>query len=750
MKSILLFVLSFLLFHSLYAQTLKDEWVVVNSQGCKVLDPYYNDGVTMKWDGPCVNGKANGSGKLLKYNEGEYESTYEGEYKNGIREGKGKFSHITGSILECQFIDGQAIGYGKYDLGNGNRYEGQIFNYRSHGKGTYYFANGSKYEGFFVSDRFYTGKFTNYDGTITYYQQYYPVKEITEKPTGYNPEFGVKITEYYDENWKRCKQKDAAYYRLVTYEAENKPKGVVKDFYIDGELQSEFSCPYLDYDDEGKNFHEGQATWYYKNGQVKEERNYLNNKINGVNTLYYENGQKYQEAEYSNGYLNGDFTQWYKNGKLKSYAVYSFGVLVDSKFIEYDENGLGSLVYNENFDINKDSWIIKGDNYKSIINEKNQLEFKLFEDQTLSLKNYINLDQKSNYSVESIIQKKTGKGTEGYGLVFGFKDWDNYYQFLISEYGSYTILGKFEGMDVNIVDWTKSKAINTGNKRNQLKIFKYDGEFIFSINGEVVEKKSSKVLRGNYCGVITHGKGEYVMENLIIKEFLTEDELEQKSPKNKLNTANQWKGNGSGFFINEKGYIATNYHVIQDAKEIQVEYFQKGIKNVYPAKVIVNDKQNDLSIIQIKDPKFNSVPAIPYVFNISIKDVGTDVFALGYPFANVMGEEIKFTDGKISAKTGIQGDITVYQISVPIQPGNSGGPLFDNKGNLVGITSSALNKDYYNSENVNYAIKISYLKNLVDVMPESILLPNNTEIYNKPLTEKIKLLSDFIPIIKVK
>ena len=58
--------------------------------------------------------------------------------------------------------------------------------------------------------------------------------------------------------------------------------------------------------------------------------------------------------------------------------------------------------------------------------------------------------------------------------------------------------------------------------------------------------------------------------------------------------------------------------------------------------------------------------------------------------------------------------------------------------------------EYFNSENVNYAIKTTYLKNLIDVMPESITLPNNIEIYNKPLTEKIKLLSDFIPIIRVK
>ena len=123
---------------------------------------------------------------------------------------------------------------------------------------------------------------------------------------------------------------------------------------------------------------------------------------------------------------------------------------------------------------------------------------------------------------------------------------------------------------------------------------------------------------------------------------------------------------------------------------------------------------------------------------------------LGYPIADVMGDEVKFTDGKISSKTGIQGDVTVYQISVPIQPGNSGGPLFDDKGCLVGITSSGLNRDYFKAENVNYAIKSSYLKALVDAMPQPVRLQTNADIANKPLTEKIKLFQGYMTYIKVK
>lgn len=731
-------------------QTLKDEWVVCNNDGCKLLDPYYSDGVTMIWEGSCIDGKADGYGKLTKYKDGVYESTYEGEFKNGIRAGKGKFSHVWGTILECHFSNGQAFGPGKYDLGDGNYYEGNIVNYRQHGIGVIRWANGSKFEGFFVSDRPYTGKYTSYDGIVTYIQEYTPVSKINEIKSNYKPIIGLRVTEYFDANWKRCEQKEASYYRLITYESPNKPQGIVKDYYISGQLQSEYTAVYLDYNDEGKNFYEGEATWYFKNGKIEQKRYYINNKINGKNTFYYDNGQIAQEASYSFGILDGTYKQWHKTGKPKIIAYYERGILKENKFIEYDENGLGSLVYNEQFEKNRTQWEAKIEGSSSTLTDDGKVSLSLNDNIATARFNYITLNQNSSYSIESIIHKKTGRGTEGYGLIFGFKDWDNYYQFLISEQGSYIILGRFEGVTIKLSEWSKSSVINVGNQRNLLKVMKFDDEFIFSINGQVVERTKSKDLRGNNFGIIAGGTGQYFLENIVIKEFMTADELEQKRPKETQDSYDGWKGNGSGFFINENGYIATNYHVIEGANEIQVEYFQKGIKNVYQAKVIVTDKQNDLAIIQIKDAKFKRLSSIPYVFNYSIKDVGTEVFALGYPMANIMGSEIKYTDGKISSKTGIQGDITVYQISVPIQPGNSGGPLFDSRGNLVGITSSALNKEFFNTENVNYAIKTSYLKNLIDVMPETISLPNGTDIYSKPLTEKIKILSDYVPLIKVK
>lgn len=114
----------------------------------------------------------------------------------------------------------------------------------------------------------------------------------------------------------------------------------------------------------------------------------------------------------------------------------------------------------------------------------------------------------------------------------------------------------------------------------------------------------------------------------------------------------------------------------------------------------------------------------------------------------IMGEEIKFTDGKINAKSGYKGEISTYQISVPIQPGNSGGPLFDNDANLVGITSSGLDKS--KTDNVNYAIKTKYLNLLIDEINDNIELPNTTLSKTTLLTEKIKVLSNYVVFIRVK
>ena len=216
------------------------------------------------------------------------------------------------------------------------------------------------------------------------------------------------------------------------------------------------------------------------------------------------------------------------------------------------------------------------------------------------------------------------------------------------------------------------------------------------------------------------------------------------------NNKTEWTGNGSGFFISTSGYIVTNHHVIDKASEIEVEFKYRNEIKGFNATVIQTDAINDLAILKIDDDDFSYVGTLPYAFRTrNVASYGAFYYALGYPKAlTIMGKEIKFTDGRISSKTGFKGDITTYQSTTPIQPGNSGGPLFDFKGNLIGINNAKIITE--DVEGVSYSIKSSYLLNLIDVLPETIPLPSSTQLASKPLTEQIKILSDYVVLIKVK
>lgn len=201
---------------------------------------------------------------------------------------------------------------------------------------------------------------------------------------------------------------------------------------------------------------------------------------------------------------------------------------------------------------------------------------------------------------------------------------------------------------------------------------------------------------------------------------------------------------GSGIFVGSK-IIATNNHVIDKAKKIEVSIKTGNDIFTYEARVLASDKVNDLALLIIEDDKFAGLGAMPYELTGRTRDVGTSVFTMGYPMASYMGEEVKITDGIISSKTGYEGDIVTYQISAPIQPGSSGGPLFDKKGTLIGITNAGI----IAAQNVGYAIKSSYLCNLIESSPISIIIPEDNLLIDKELPEQIKILSKYVVFIKV-
>ena len=323
----------------------------------------------------------------------------------------------------------------------------------------------------------------------------------------------------------------------------------------------------------------------------------------------------------------------------------------------------------------------------------------------------------------------------------------------------FTVTKKIDGIiyeEKKVFSKDLERSLMYKNGKGKVKIFRRGKRVMLALNGyllDVTENhnfKNHTILFGSKYSEgwgRTRGIKDYDNENgkfdFIITQTLNK-KIDFSAP-----AAGNWKGNGSGFFISKSGYLATNYHVIEDASEIEVEYINNQKSYKYKAEVIQTDPSNDLAILKIKDPAFNDLSSIPYNVKTRSSDVGSSVFALGFPMAlSGMGKEIKFTDGKISSKTGFNGDIRTYQTTTPIQGGNSGGPLFDYKGNLVGINSAKISSS--KADNVSYSIKSSYLNNLMDVLPESVSIPSDTSLSTKSLTDLIKILSNYVVLIKVK
>jgi S1-C subfamily serine protease len=172
---------------------------------------------------------------------------------------------------------------------------------------------------------------------------------------------------------------------------------------------------------------------------------------------------------------------------------------------------------------------------------------------------------------------------------------------------------------------------------------------------------------------------------------------------------------GTGFFITDDGFLVTNNHVVKNAAKI---YLVTGAGHM-PATVVKTDAQHDLALLKAEG-SFEPLPVIPS----GTVSLGATVATVGYPNVRLQGQSPKLAKGEVAALSGAHDDPRFFQISVPLQPGNSGGALVDGRGNVVGIVSAKLdaNAALLTSgalpENVNYAIKSSYLLNFLDSVPD--------------------------------
>jgi TPR repeat protein len=172
---------------------------------------------------------------------------------------------------------------------------------------------------------------------------------------------------------------------------------------------------------------------------------------------------------------------------------------------------------------------------------------------------------------------------------------------------------------------------------------------------------------------------------------------------------------GTGFLITRNGYLVTNHHVVKGSKKIRV----KTAAGLLDAMVVRVDAASDLALLKVA----GEFHALPVVSSRTVR-LGAMVATVGFPNIGLQGFEPKLSKGDISSLAGIQDDVKQFQISVPVQPGNSGGAMFDERGNVIGVVTAQLNQKAALAstgtlaQNVNYAVKSSYLLGFLEAVPE--------------------------------
>lgn len=224
----------------------------------------------------------------------------------------------------------------------------------------------------------------------------------------------------------------------------------------------------------------------------------------------------------------------------------------------------------------------------------------------------------------------------------------------------------------------------------------------------------------------------------------------QRKMQNDLNgrgrglSVNPAQVSGSGFLLTGDGYFVTNNHIVRDADSV---YVQSTKGEVYKARVVYTDQTHDLAFLQLcDDSAFRTLPPVPYSFESRPSDLGERVYTLGYP-----REEIVYGEGYLSSGTGYRGDSTAYQVAIGVNPGNSGGPLLDEKGNVIGIISGKQTT----SEGVSFAVKTNYLLEALSNIPvdslkgQPLRLNKKNTLANLSRKKQIKRMQDYVYQVKV-
>jgi S1-C subfamily serine protease len=247
---------------------------------------------------------------------------------------------------------------------------------------------------------------------------------------------------------------------------------------------------------------------------------------------------------------------------------------------------------------------------------------------------------------------------------------------------------------------TKTKVIQLWNKYKRVTAIAASVGGFIALTTTIIVMSLSPSLNGNQLLQLSNDievikKKQQVQGHLI-------NEVKSKVPEN----AKIISG-GSGFLIDTKGFIITNTHVLKGNSAIVINSMGEELH----ADIIYSDYSSDLAILKIDDEDYKAPKNIPFVIRKKRTDLGEEIFTLGYPRND---NDIVYGKGYLSAQTGYNGDSNAYQIQISANPGSSGAPLFNDKGEIIGI----INTRQKQAEGVAFAIKSSKIFDLIESVNE--------------------------------
>jgi serine protease Do len=209
---------------------------------------------------------------------------------------------------------------------------------------------------------------------------------------------------------------------------------------------------------------------------------------------------------------------------------------------------------------------------------------------------------------------------------------------------------------------------------------------------------------------------------------------------------------GTGFLC-RNDLIATNYHVIRDGSRWDVTF--PSTHQSFGLELVLSDKANDLAVLKLVRKEGEKASAKPLkIVDSTTARVGEELYTIGFPLGDLLGSGHKVATGVLSAAAGLEDDPRMFQLTVPTQPGNSGGPVLNQKGEVVGILASTLSVEYlyknqgHIPQNVNFAIKSDYLSMLLRQAPGAGLAQPPLEISTLPRADQVARVMDSVGQIK--